>query len=126
MTRASHRGARLGRRAVSAHRGAGVAATSGTRRPRRDGTWVGWGSRPMQRPSLPLLSILAGLGLGLAACSDPPPPDEVRARISSDLAGVLTESQAALEGGTEALPGGAATAALDRMLGTSSEISTRI
>src|SRR5262245_5102523 len=105
MTRASRRGARPERRAVSAHRGTGVAATSGTRTARGDGTRVGSGSRPMQRPSLSLLSILAGLGLGLAACSDPPPPDEVRARISSDLASVLTESQAAVEGGTESLPG---------------------
>ncbi len=79
---------------------------------------------PMQRPSLLAVSILAGLGL--AACDDPPAPGEVRARISSDLAGVLREANAAYVGGTEALPGGAATAVVDRMLGGDSAIALRV
>src|SRR5438477_320920 len=75
----------------------------------------------MQRPSFIALSIIAGLGL--AAChEDPPPPDEVRSRISTDLASVLTESHGAYQGGTEAMPGAAASAVIDRMFGTSSTI----
>ncbi len=78
----------------------------------------------MQRPSLHVVSILAGLGL--AACGDPPPaPDEVRARISTDLAGVLREASAAYEGGTAEMPGGAASAAFERVLGGDSAIALR-
>ncbi|HSK03308.1 MAG TPA: hypothetical protein VK932_18780, partial [Kofleriaceae bacterium] len=78
----------------------------------------------MQRPSLHVVSILAGLGL--AACGDPPPsPDEVRARISTDLAGVLREASAAYEGGTEGMPGAAASSVFDRVLGGDSAIALR-
>ena len=79
----------------------------------------------MKRPTIFTVSILAGLGL--AACSDDaPPPAEIRARISTDLAGVLREANAAYEGGTEAMPGSAASAAMDRLLGGDSETSLRI
>jgi hypothetical protein len=79
----------------------------------------------MQRPSLLAVSILAGLGL--AACGDEPPaPDEVRARISADLAGVLREANAAYVGGTEAMPGAAASAVVDRMLGGDSTVALRV
>ena len=81
----------------------------------------------MRNLSLLTLSITAGLGLGLAACNDPPPPpDEVRARISTDLANILREGNAAIEGGTEGLPGAAAAGMLDRVLGTDSGISLRL
>ncbi len=79
----------------------------------------------MKSPSLIAASILAGLGL--AAChEDPPPPDEVRARISADLGNVLREANAAIEGGTESIPGAAASGILDRMLGGDSEIALRV
>lgn len=79
----------------------------------------------MKSPSLIAVSILAGLGL--AAChEDPPPPDEVRARISADLGNVLREANAAIEGGTESIPGAAASGILDRMLGGDSEIALRV
>jgi hypothetical protein len=80
----------------------------------------------MQRPSLLALPILAGLGL--AACEDvrPLPPDETRAHISTDLASVLRESRAAYQGGTEALPGAAASAAADRIFGSDSSIALRV
>ncbi len=79
----------------------------------------------MQRPSLHVVSILAGLGL--AACNDAPPaPDEVRARIGADLAGVLREASAAYERGTEGLPGAAAIAVVDRVLGDDSSIALRV
>jgi hypothetical protein len=81
----------------------------------------------MQRPSLLTVSIITGLGLGLVACSDDPPaPDEVRARISTDLASVLREANAAYAGGTEGMPGDAATAVVDRMLGTDSTVALRV
>lgn len=81
----------------------------------------------MQRPSLLTTSLIAGLGLGLVACSDDPPaPDEVRTRISTDLASVLREANAAYEGGTEGMPGAAASAAVDRMLGSSSALALRV
>lgn len=82
------------------------------------GGWhVGWSvERQMQKPTY-LLSVLA---LGLAACADEPPtPAEVRARIASDLAHVLTEANAASEGAAEAMPADASMALIDRMLGQS-------
>lgn len=73
----------------------------------------------MRNSSLLALSLTASFGLGLAACSDPPPPpDEVRARISSDLANILREGNAAIEGGTEGLPGAAAAGLFDRVIGS--------
>jgi hypothetical protein len=81
----------------------------------------------MQRPSLLTASIIAGLGLGLVACSDdPPPPAEVRAAITDDLGNVLREASAAYQGGTESMPGGAASAVVDRMLGSDSEVALRV
>lgn len=70
----------------------------------------------MNKPTY-LLSILA---LGLAACADEPPtPAEVRARIASDLAHVLTEANAASQVAAEAMPAGASMSLIDRMLGES-------
>lgn len=79
----------------------------------------------MQKPSLVAVSILAGLGL--AACGeDPPAPDEVRARLGTDLASVLREANAAYVGGTEEMPGAAAGALFERMLGGESELELRV
>ena len=78
----------------------------------------------MQRPSLHVVSILAGLGL--AACGeDPPAPAEVRERIGADLAHVLREANAAYAGSTESMPGTAATAIVERMLGGESDLAVR-
>jgi hypothetical protein len=65
------------------------------------------------------LSSLAVLGCG----DDPPTPAEVRARISSDLGNTLREANAAFTGSTDALPGSAALAMVDRVLGTDTEIA---
>jgi hypothetical protein len=52
---------------------------------------------------------LALLSTTLLACqSDPPPPNEVRARIAQDLRYVLTEGQSAVDGSTASLPTGSA------------------
>ena len=70
----------------------------------------------MKRPTIFTLSILAGLGL--AACSDDaPPPSESPRAHQRRSASVLREANAAYEGGTEAMPGGAASAAMDCLLG---------
>src|SRR6185436_282504 len=53
---------------------------------------------------------------------DPPTPTEVRERISSDLGNVLREANAAIAGGTDAIPGGAALAVVDRVLGSAPQI----
>lgn len=80
--------------------------------------------RTMQRPSLHIVSILAGLGL--AACGeDPPAPAEVRERIGADLAHVLREANAAYAGSTESMPGNAATAIVERMLGGELDLALR-
>jgi len=90
------------------------------------GTWVGVAGRTMKRPST-ILAVSILTGLGLAACGDePPPPDEVRARISTDLAGVLREANAAYEGGTQGAPGGAASATVDRLLGGDSAAALQL
>jgi hypothetical protein len=69
--------------------------------------------------TLSLLSSLAAIG-----CSDDPPtPNEVRAGITSDLGNVLRETNAASTGSTDALPGSAALAMVDRVLGTDTTIS---
>jgi hypothetical protein len=80
----------------------------------------------MKRPST-ILAVSILTGLGLAACGDePPPPDEVRARISTDLAGVLHEANAAYQGSTQGAPGGAASAAVDRLLGSDSAAALQL
>jgi hypothetical protein len=81
----------------------------------------------MHTRSLLALSLTAGVSLGLAACSDDPPaPDQVRARIATDLAHILREGNAAVEGGTEGLPGAAAAGMLDRVLGAETDILPRL
>ncbi len=74
----------------------------------------------MHRPSSSLLLGLsiASLGLGgLVGCgSDAPPPNEVRARIATDLVHVLGEAEAATAGG-DALPSPTAFNLVDRALG---------
>jgi hypothetical protein len=53
----------------------------------------------------------------LAACSDdPPPPSEVRARITSDLGNVLREGAAASQGGASQVSNNAAFGIIDRMM----------
>lgn len=78
----------------------------------------------MKRPTILSVSILAGLGL--SACDDAPPPSEVRSRISSDLTSVLREANAAYAGGTEVMPGSAASAAMGRLLGGDSDVALRV
>lgn len=58
------------------------------------------------RTTLVSLSLLS---TALIACSDePPPPSDVRARISEDLHYILTEGKSAFDGSTASLPSGAA------------------
>jgi len=58
------------------------------------------------RTALVPLSLLS---TALIACGgDPPPPNEVRAHIASDLRYVLTESKSAMDGSTASIPSGAA------------------
>lgn len=71
----------------------------------------------MRTPSPTSLLTLSLLSLGLVACSDPPPPSEVRARITDDLGHVLRESAAATEGATAELAGGGTFGLLERALG---------
>ncbi|HMG21535.1 MAG TPA: hypothetical protein VK607_09475, partial [Kofleriaceae bacterium] len=55
--------------------------------------------------------------LALAGCGeDPPTPGELRTRIASDLGNVLREADASFTGGSDALPGAAAGAMVDRLL----------
>ncbi len=55
------------------------------------------------------LLSLSLLSTALIACSDePPPPSDVRSRISDDLRHILTEGKAAIDGSTASLPTGAA------------------
>lgn len=76
-------------------------------------------------PSLLALSIVssfAALGCG----EDPPTPTELRGQISSDLGSVLREADAALTGGTDTLPGSAALAMVDRVLGTDTQLGQQL
>lgn len=56
------------------------------------------------RTRTPLLS-LSLLSIGLVACSDPPPPSEVRSRITDDLGYILEQTAAAADGTTADMPG---------------------
>ena len=76
-------------------------------------------------PSLLALSIVSSLAA--LGCTDAPPtPTEVRGQISSDLGSVLRETDAAITGGTDALPGSAALAMVDRVLGTSTGLGQQL
>jgi hypothetical protein len=72
--------------------------------------------------ALSLVSSLAALGCG----DDPPTPTELRGKISSDLGSVLREADAAFTGGTDALPGAAALAMVDRVLGTDTQLGLQL
>ena len=77
----------------------------------------------MHRPSTSLLVLSLFSSLAVLGCNDDPPtPTEVRERISSDLGNVLREANAAIAGGTDAIPGGAALAVVDRVLGSAPQI----
>jgi hypothetical protein len=77
----------------------------------------------MHRPSTSLLALSSLFSFALLGCNnDPPTPTEVRERISSDLGNVLREANAAITGGTEAIPGAAALAVVDRVLGSDPQI----
>lgn len=79
------------------------------------------------RPTTSLLAALAFSSLAVTGCTDDPPtPTEVRSQISGDLGNVLHETNAAFAGGTASLPGTAALAMVDRVLGTSSSASLRV
>lgn len=77
----------------------------------------------------PLLSLsLSALSLGLVGCSDDPPtPAEVREKIATDLAFVITETDAAGQGTADAMPSEAGMSMIDRMLAQSdTEIAARM
>jgi hypothetical protein len=81
----------------------------------------------MHRLPTSLLAFAAVLPLAALGCTDDPPtPTEVRSQISSDLGNVLHETNAAFSGSTGALPGGAALAMVDHVLGTSTPASLRV
>lgn len=71
----------------------------------------------MHTPSPRSLLALSLLSAGLIACNDPPPPSEVRSRITDDLGHVMREAAAAGEGTADALPGAASFGILDQALG---------
>ena len=72
----------------------------------------------MRKPTTSLASPLLSLPFLLIACGgDAPAPSEVRSRIASDLGHVLTEANAATTGTTDALPGIAALAMVERAIG---------
>lgn len=67
----------------------------------------------------PLLALSALSSFALPGCTDDPPtPTELRSTISSDLGNVLRETNASFAGASDGLPGTAATAMVDRVLGT--------
>jgi hypothetical protein len=76
-------------------------------------------------PSLLALSIVSSLA-ALGCTEDPPTPTELRGQISSDLGTVLREADAAITGGTDALPGSAALAMVDRVLGTDTQLGQQL
>lgn len=77
----------------------------------------------MHRRSTSLLAFSLFSAFTALACNDDPPtPTEVRERISSDLGNVLREANAAISGGTQAIPGAAALAVVDRVLGSDPQI----
>lgn len=72
----------------------------------------------MHTPSPSSLLALSLLSAGLVACGgDPPPPSDVRARLTADLGHVLREAVAATDGATATLPGGSSFGLLERALG---------
>jgi hypothetical protein len=71
----------------------------------------------MHTPSPKALLAISLVSAGLFACSDPPPPSEVRSRVSDDLGHVLREAAAAGEGTADALPGAASFGIMERALG---------
>jgi len=91
------------------------------------GDWhAGWSVFvPMQTPSPTSLLALSLLSAGLFACdSDPPPPSEVRSRLSDDLGHILREAAAAGEGTAEALPGAASFSLMEKALGQGASSSS--
>ncbi|MGE3765494.1 MAG: hypothetical protein AB7L94_24760 [Kofleriaceae bacterium] len=76
---------------------------------------VGGSSHPMRTPSTFL--SLSLLSVGLLACSDPPPPSEVRSRISTDLGYIIDQTAAAADGTTADMPGLASFDVLSTALG---------
>jgi hypothetical protein len=80
----------------------------------------------MHRPTTSLLAFAALSSLAVGCNDDPPTPTEVRSQISGDLGNVLRETNAAFSGGTASLPGTAALAMVDRVLGTSTPASLRV
>ena len=80
----------------------------------------------MRTPIIASFSLIAAV---LVGCNNPPPPDEVRARIAEDLGNVLREGKAASDGSTASLPSAAAfgllTASVDQS-GTTARLLTPI
>jgi hypothetical protein len=78
---------------------------------------------PLSPPRLSLaLSLLSSL-TAVGCNEDPPTPTQLRGTISSDLGNVLRESSTAINGSTDAVPGASALALVDRLLGTSGQIT---
>ena len=81
----------------------------------------------MRRLHTSLLAFATLSSLAVLGCTDDPPtPTEVRSQISSDLGNVLHETNAAFSGSTDSLPGSAALAMVDQVLGTSTTTSLRV
>ncbi len=72
----------------------------------------------MHTPSPRILLALSLISAGLFGCDEaPPPPSEVRSRLTEDLGHVLREAAAAGEGTAAAMPGAASFSVLERALG---------
>jgi hypothetical protein len=82
----------------------------------------------MHRRSTSILAFSLFSAVTVLACNDdkPPTPIEVRERIASDLGNVLHEANAAISGGTTAIPGAAALAVVDRVLGSDPQIGPAV
>jgi hypothetical protein len=78
----------------------------------------------MHKPPISLASLALLYSLTAVGChDDPPTPTEVRGKIASDLGNVLRESDAAITGSADAVPGSSALSLLDHLLGTSTSTS---
>jgi hypothetical protein len=82
----------------------------------------------MRRSIASPIALFTLSSLVLLGCTDDPPPTptEVRSQISSDLANVLHEANAAFAGSQDVVPGSTAVAVVDRVLGTDTALGARV